>query len=65
MREAIDTSFLAEEWLYAAIAKNDRETLVARFSETAKQRELTKDELSRLLACTISNSSRKSLKGPG
>jgi hypothetical protein len=63
MREAIDTSFLAEEWLYAAIDKNDRETLVARFSETAKQRELTKDELSRLLACTDFKQLKKSLKG--
>jgi hypothetical protein len=67
MHDAIEQGFFVEEWLHAALMKPDRQKLVDWFQETAKERELTADELSRLLACadfkTLKNS-LKALSGP-
>jgi len=54
---------LIEEWLHNALTNNDRDTLIRWFIEEAKERELTKDELSRLLACTDIKNVKRSLRG--
>ena len=63
MREAIDASPFTIEWLYEALKNRDRETLIARFKEIANERGLTRDELSRLLACVDFKTLKMSIKG--
>jgi hypothetical protein len=65
MRSAIEGShsFPIDEWIYEGLTKLDRQKLVDGFKEGAKQRELTKEELSRLLACGDFKTLKKSLKG--
>jgi hypothetical protein len=66
IRRAIaNYSFLVEEWIHDGLAKPDRQILVDGFKERAKERQLTKDELSRLLACGDSKTVKRSLKGFG
>jgi len=62
MWQAMDADSLIEEWLYNAIEAHDRKTLIAWFAEEAKAKELTKDELCRVLACANFKQLKKSLK---
>src|SRR5437868_2408626 len=47
-----DADYIADEWFHDALIGKDRNALVSWFIEEARVRELTSDELSRLLACT-------------
>ena len=62
MRSAIEgsSSFLIDEWIGEGLTKPNRKQLVDGFKEGAKQRELTKEELSRLLAWMHVQRSEKS-----
>ncbi len=64
IRSAIASdSFLVEEWIYEGLNRPDRQILVDGFKKRAEERQLTKDELSRLLACGDFKTVKRSIKG--
>jgi len=64
IRRAIASdSFFVEDWIHNGLTKPDREILVDGFKERAKERQLTRDELSRLLVCGDPKTVKRSLKG--
>ena len=63
VHEAIDLEKLGPLWLYEAIQKRDKETLVPWAKREAMDRKLTKDEIRRQLDSTKSETLKRSLRG--
>lgn len=65
MREAISADYFVDEALFLALEQRDRKALITTFTKIAKARQLTHDELERLLLSVDSKELKKSIKALG